>query len=149
MRRLDLPPLWLLLSLAVAWALGRWDPWGLTFGGPVPDLLAGLLVGGGLVLIAVATSVMRRHRTAILPRREASRVVTDGPFARSRNPIYLGMALILAGGILWADAPLALPLLPLWVWVIERRFIRPEEDGLRRRFHADWARYAARTRRWL
>jgi protein-S-isoprenylcysteine O-methyltransferase Ste14 len=44
---------------------------------------------------------------------------------------------------------LSLPLLPLFVWIIERRFIVPEENGLRRKFRADFARYCQKTRRWV
>ena len=80
---------------------------------------------------------------------EASQLVATGIFARSRNPIYLGMALILLGWVLRLDAPLALPLLPVFVWILERRFILPEEEALRRRFPADFARYESRTRRWF
>ena len=149
MHHVDVPPVWLLAFGLAAWAIARWDPLGLTFGGAWADLAAGLLIGGGLLLILVAVAQMRQARTAILPRREASALVTNGAFARSRNPIYLGMALILLGWTLRLDAPLALPLLPVFIWLIERRFILPEEESLSRRFPAAWARYAQATRRWL
>jgi protein-S-isoprenylcysteine O-methyltransferase Ste14 len=149
MRRLDLPPLWLLLGLLLAWALARLDPWGLSFGGACADFVAGLGIGGGLLLILVAVVQMRRHRTAVLPHREASTLLTTGVFRRSRNPIYLGMALVLLGWIFRVDEPLALPLVPAFVWIIERRFILPEEAMLRRRFGPGFGRYEAATRRWL
>ena len=149
MRRLDLPPLWLLAFGFAAWAIARRDPWRLTFGGAWAQLLAGLLIGGGLLLILVAAVQMRQARTAVMPRREASRLVTAGVFGRSRNPIYLGMAAILLGWVLRLDAPLALPLLPVFMWLIERRFILSEEEMLARRFPSAWPRYAQATRRWL
>jgi protein-S-isoprenylcysteine O-methyltransferase Ste14 len=149
MRHLDLPPIWLLLHGLAAWAVARWDPLGLTFGGAWADLAAGLLIGGGLLVILVAVAQMRQARTAVMPRREASALVTNGAFGRSRNPIYLGMALILLGWVLRLGQPLALPLFPIFVWIIERRFIDPEEEALARRFPAAWSRYAQATRRWL
>lgn len=149
MRHLDLPPIWLLALGLVAWAVARWDPWALGFGGAWADLAAGLLIGGGLLLILMAVAQMRRARTAVLPRREASALVTNGVFARSRNPIYLGMALVLLGWVLRLDAPLALPLLPIFVWIIERRFIAPEEAALAIRFPSAWSRYSQATRRWF
>ena len=136
MHHVDVPPLWLLAFGLAAWLVARWDPLGLTFGGAWADLAAGLLIGGGLLLILLAVAQMRQARTAVLPRREASALVTNGAFGRSRNPIYLGMALILLGWTLRLDEPLALPLLPLFMALIERRFIA-------------WARYAQATRRWL
>ena len=149
MRRFDLPPIWLLAHGLLAWAVARLGPWGLSFGGPWAEFAAGLLMGGGLLLIFVAVMQMRRHRTAVMPRREASVLLATGVFRRSRNPIYLGMALILLGWILRLDAPLAMPLLPVFVWIIERRFILGEEAALARRFPRDWERYRQATRRWL
>jgi protein-S-isoprenylcysteine O-methyltransferase Ste14 len=150
MRQVDVPPLWLLLFLVLAWIVARLDPWSLSLGGVgLQRLLAGLLVGGGALLIAVAVVQMHQHRTPVIPRKRATRLVETGIFRRTRNPIYLGMALILLGWILRLDAPLALPLLPLFIWVIERRFIRGEEAGLARHFPKDWERYRQATRRWL
>ncbi len=149
MRRLDLPPVWLLLHGLAAWAVARLEPWGLGFGGAWADLAAGLLLGGGALLIAAAVMQMRQHRTAVMPRQEASTLLNSGVFRRSRNPIYLGMALLLLGWILRLDALLALPLVPLFVWLIERRFIAGEELMLARNFGPAWERYRQATRRWL
>jgi protein-S-isoprenylcysteine O-methyltransferase Ste14 len=145
----DWPPVWLGAAALAAWFLSVRDPWNLSFGGAWSDLAAGLLIGGGLVLMLLAVVEMRKRNTTVIPHREADHLVTSGIFKRSRNPIYLGDALVLLGLILRFDAPLALPLLPIFVWIIERRFIIPEEDRLRRKFRKDWARYAEATRRWL
>lgn len=149
MRWLDLPPVWLLAAILLARAIGRLDPLGLSFGGAWAMFAAGLLIGAGLIVIMLALIELRRHGTPVMPRRDPSSLVTTGIFRRSRNPVYLGDVLILAGFILRLDAPLALPLLPLFVWLIERRFILPEEEVLRRRFRHDWGRYERDTRRWF
>ena len=146
---IDIPPLWLFGFALLAWAQADYAPMGLHFGGAWADFAGGVLVGGGLVLMALAFAEFRRHRTTVVPHREAERLITTGIFTRSRNPIYLGDALILAGLILRWDAVLALPLVPIFVWVIEKRFILAEEDRLRRKFRADFARYCQKTRRWL
>ena len=108
-----------------------------------------LLVGGGLVLMALAFAEFRRHRTTVIPHRQAERLIQSGIFRRTRNPIYLGDVLILAGLILRWDAVAALPLVPVLVWTLEKRFIIPEENRLRRKFRAEFARYCQKTRRWL
>lgn len=149
MNHLDVPPAWLLLHALAAWIVAWLEPWGLSFGGAWADLAAGLLMGGGVLLIVVAVMQMRRHRTAVMPRQEASTLMTTGVFRRSRNPIYLGMALLLLGWILRLDAPFALPLVPLFVWLVERRFILGEEAMLARNFGPAWERYRGATRRWL
>ncbi|SEL80642.1 Protein-S-isoprenylcysteine O-methyltransferase Ste14 [Roseovarius azorensis] len=146
---IDMPPVWLAGFLALAWMQAAYLPMGLGFGGGWADLAGGLLVGGGILLIVLAAAEFRRHRTTIVPHREAERLIRSGIFSRSRNPIYLGDSLILAGLILRWDAVLALPLIPVFVWIIEKRFILPEEDRLRRKFRMDYAQYCEKTRRWV
>lgn len=149
MKWIDIPPVWLAAALVIAWVQSAHYIAGLSFGGAWADLLGGLLVGGGVILIALAAFEMHRHKTTIIPHETPARLVTSGIFKRSRNPIYLGDALILTGLILYWDAVLSLPLIPVFVWVIERRFILTEEKRLRRTFRADFHRYTEQTRRWL
>lgn len=148
MKWIDIPPAWLFLALIMTWWISELQPPALAFGGPVTDLAGGLLVGGGIVLMLLAVAEMRKRRTTVIPHKEASALVTTGIFKRSRNPIYLGDALILAGLALRWEAPVALVLVPLFMGTITQRFIIPEEDRLRRKFRADFARYCQNTRRW-
>jgi protein-S-isoprenylcysteine O-methyltransferase Ste14 len=115
----------------------------------VGQLLAGLLIGAGLVLMLLAVIEMRKFRTTVLPHMQAAHLVTSGIFKRTRNPIYLGDALLLAGFCLRWEAVLALPLVPLFVWVIERRFILAEEARLARKFGNAYGSYMRNTRRWI
>ena len=149
MKWIDMPPVWLFAALVLAWIQAHFLSMGLSFGTGPADFLGGLLVGGGIVMIALAVVEFRRARTTIIPGREADKMITSGIFKRSRNPVYLGDALILAGFIIRWDAVLALVLVPCFLWIIERRFVIPEENMLRRKFRADFARYAQKTRRWL
>jgi len=144
-----MPPVWLALFIAIAWAQAVYLPMGLSFGGTWADLAGGLLVGGGLVLMALAFAEFRKARTTVIPHRLPSTMIQSGIFSRTRNPIYLGDALILAGLILRLDAVLALPLVPIFVWVIEKRFIIDEEARMRVEFRADFARYEKKVRRWV
>lgn len=146
---IDLPPIWLLLFCLAAWQIEQLDPWALSFGGSWADFVAGLLIGGGIVLMLLAVVEMRKWRTTVIPHREAGHLVQSGIFKRSRNPIYLGDVLVLAGIIFRLDAPLALPLVPLLLWWLERHFVIPEEDRLRRKFRVEFARYCEKTRRWV
>jgi len=90
-----------------------------------------------------------RHKTTIMPRRDSRVFVQSGIYKRSRNPIYLGDAMVLAGLILRWDAVLSLPLIPIFVWVIETRFIIGEEKHLRLTYRAQYAAYAHKVRRWI
>lgn len=149
MRRLDVPDLWLLLAALAVWAIGRLDPFGLTFGGGWTAPLGVALGAGGLALGHLALRELRRAGTTGRPAGEAARLVTSGPFRRSRNPTYLGMVLAILGLVLWLDAPPGLAVVALLALALDRRHVRPEERRLRLRFREDFDLYAARTRRWL
>ncbi|MCE8008874.1 isoprenylcysteine carboxylmethyltransferase family protein [Aestuariivita sp.] len=149
MKWLDLPPVWLAVFVLLAWAQVSYLPYGLSFGGAWADLVGGLCVGGGILLMALAFAEFRRHKTTLIPHQTPSQLIQSGIFSRTRNPIYLGDTLVLLGLILRWDAVLALPLVPIFVWVIERRFILPEEDRMRRTFRMEFARYANKVRRWV
>ncbi len=146
---IDLPPVWLALAALGAWGQAAYFPMGLSFGGAWADFAGGIFIGGGLILMVLAFVEMRKHRTTVIPHLEASTMVSTGIFSRTRNPIYVGDALVLAGLILRWDAVLALPLVPIFILVIEKRFIIGEEDRLRRKFRSQFAAYCEKTRRWI
>ncbi|WP_299725059.1 isoprenylcysteine carboxylmethyltransferase family protein [uncultured Tateyamaria sp.] len=146
---IDIPPVWLALAIIAAWWQARLFPMGLSLDGAVTDALAGMLIGAGVILIIAAALAFRRARTTIIPHQTPAHLITTGIFARSRNPIYLGDALILTGLILRFDAVLSLVLVPLFVWWIERHFILPEENRMRRVFRAEFAAYERKVRRWV
>jgi protein-S-isoprenylcysteine O-methyltransferase Ste14 len=149
MKRLDMPPVWLFAFAVLAWLQARYADAGLSLAHPVTILLGGVLVGGGIVLVVLAAIEFRKHQTSIIPHHEPVALIQTGIYKRSRNPIYLADVLILAGLCLRWDAVLALVLVPILAYMLERRFIIPEEDRLRRTFRADFARYAQKTRRWV
>ncbi len=146
LRDIDIPPTWLALHLAVAWVVSLISP--ALFGDFGPVAGAGLVVLG-LGLMALAILQMARHRTTVIPRRNPSALVSTGVFALSRNPIYLGDALILSGAVLWWDALLAMPLVASFVWLIQTRYIQDEEARLTLAFGAEFDLWASRTRRWF
>lgn len=143
----DWPPLWLLLCLALAYGLRQPEPWPLV--GALRGVLAVGFVGVGLLLMAMAVWEMMRARTTVIPRQKPNALVTSGIFRVSRNPIYLGDALVLLGAIIWWQAGLALPLVPAFMLVIHRRFIQGEETALRSAFPDEFDGWAARVRRWI
>ncbi|MEO1677425.1 MAG: isoprenylcysteine carboxylmethyltransferase family protein [Pseudomonadota bacterium] len=145
---IDLPPLWLILFIALARLQAvRWPIWPVDL--PLVDLIAGVMVGAGVLLAVLAILEMRKSQTTIVPHLEPGALVTSGVFSRSRNPIYLGDALILCGLILFWKAWPSLVLVPLFMWLITDRFIRPEEARLRARFGARFDSWAQRVRRWV
>ncbi len=143
-KRIDIPPLWLLGTLTAQYLLARIFPI-LRF-----DLPGGLiLILGGFALIFWSAIHFRHARTPIHPRRKPTTLITDGPFAFSRNPIYLGMALIAAGWAMRLGALSALFMVPVFMTIIQRRFIAGEEFHIDRALTDEWRAYIARTRRWF
>lgn len=146
MKWIDLPPVWLALFAALGWAQAA--VWPVAAFGAWGDWIGAALVVLGLALAVAAALEFRRARTTIIPHGMPSAIVTSGVYRISRNPIYLGDALILAGlGLRW-DSALALVLVPVFVAVVTARFIVPEEARLRARFGAEFEEWAARVRRW-
>ena len=143
-KRLDVPPLWLVAALLAQAALARAMPLARF---EVPGGWLVVLAGIGLILWSGIH--FRRARTPIHPRRKPTALLTTGPFALSRNPIYLGMALVAAGWAVRLGALSAFLPAALFVLIVQRRFIAGEEYHIGRALGEDWRAYAERTRRWL
>jgi protein-S-isoprenylcysteine O-methyltransferase Ste14 len=117
---------------------------------PPPWQLAGIaVVVGGLAVGGIAAGLFRRRGTNINTFRDPTRLVTDGPFAWSRNPMYLGFLLLLVGAAMLANAWVAL--LPALAFFLAAQFwyIPFEERAAAARFGDDYAAYRRRVRRWL
>ena len=146
MQWVDLPPVWLVGFIALAWGQSVLLP----VGGVLPTEPFGFaLIGTGAALMVAAIVQMYRTKTIIIPRHHASQLVTGGVFSLSRNPIYLGDALVLAGFALYWGALPSLVLVPVFMWLISWRFIEGEEDKLRQAFGQAFHAYEKETRRWL
>ncbi|WP_420863041.1 methyltransferase family protein [Algirhabdus cladophorae] len=145
-KMIDSPPVWLAGFAAVAYGQGRLFP---IESDAVSHVIGGALVALGLGLMALAFVEFRRHKTTVIPHQTASALITRGIFARTRNPIYLGDALVLAGLCLRWDAVISLILVPVFVLLITQRFILAEEMRLESGFGAEFRQYCQQTRRWV
>jgi protein-S-isoprenylcysteine O-methyltransferase Ste14 len=144
-----LPPLLFLGSIALG-ALLQWLA-GIPLGaGGALRAVAGLaLVALGVAALAWALVWMRRTHQDPDPRKPSPELIVGGPFRCSRNPIYVGMALIQLGiGVALGNGWILL-LLPPTLWWLQRSVIEPEEAYLGRRFGAAYAAYRESVRRWL
>ncbi|TBW06549.1 isoprenylcysteine carboxylmethyltransferase family protein [Azotobacter chroococcum subsp. isscasi] len=142
------PPLIYLLFVGLAWGLHallpvplpdndwtRWAGWG--------------LIDAGLVLMLWSALLMLWQRTTVNPYGTPARLLEEGPFRLSRNPIYLADTLVYAG--------IALLLASLWPWLLlpvlivfmNRTVIRHEEALLSELFGDAYQAYQSRVRRWI
>lgn len=111
--------------------------------------LAVLPIGAGAALIAAALGLFRKASTRPEPWRPATTLVTEGLYRFTRNPMYLGMAVLYVGLALVLDSPVAFLLLVPVVSVIHCGVIAREERYLAQRFGDTYRRYKAKVRPWL
>jgi len=142
------PPLIYLAGLLVGLRLDSWLP-SRRLGAGATRKLGGILTLGGLLLMREFFMTFRRAGTAIDPRRPASTLVTHGPYRFTRNPAYLGMALLYSGITLLRRAPWPLVTLPVVLGIVDRGVIAREERYLTERFGEPYSDYCTRVRRWL
>jgi protein-S-isoprenylcysteine O-methyltransferase Ste14 len=110
---------------------------------------ASILLVSGLSLAGWAAWLFHRAGTGIPTWRAARRLVTHGPYAISRNPMYLGVTAAYAGlSLAFANAWALLLLVPVLA-VMDRLVITREEPYLEARFGRPYRDYRARVRRWL
>lgn len=143
-----LPPHYVALAILTMVALRVIFPWR-----PLvlfPWSLAGMLpLGLGVALNLVADAQLKRHATTVKPFEESAALVTTGAYGICRHPMYLGGALILLGlgVILGCATPFVV--IPVFVALIETRFVRVEERMMEHQFGSAWRDYTARVSRWL
>jgi len=117
---------------------------------PVPrDLAGSLLVLIGFLLMLAGAGLFLRRRTAILPFKPASTLVTSGVLSWTRNPMYLGMAVFYAGLAVVLNSLVALVLLPLVLAIVQTQVIAREEAYLERAFGDEYVAYKNRVGRWI
>lgn len=144
------PPLIFLGFLLIGWGIGHLlnEPSiGLTV--EIRRGLAFAFVIVGLLTEMTALGGFRRVGTAPEPWKPTTALVTGGLYRFSRNPIYVGFALIYVGFAFAMDSWAALAMLLPCLVVIDRAVILREEAYLTGKFGVEWTTYATRVRRWL
>lgn len=105
--------------------------------------------GGGIAVAGV--SAFRRHSTTVNPMKPETTesIVTAGIYGLTRNPMYLGLAIVLVGWSMYLANLAAMLLVPVFVAYMSQFQIKPEERALLAKFGSDFAEYMAAVRRWI
>jgi len=142
------PPVYFLASIMASVYVDRYAPvWA---SADSPDNWRGASVSiGGLVLAIAGNRTCVRNETALRPFTKSTALVQSGVFKVSRNPMYLGMTLVLLGGSIYLGSLSALLTVPLFPLLIQWLFIRKEEELLTETFGQAYLDYKAKVRRWL
>lgn len=146
-----------LIRPPILWALLVAAGIGLDFLAPLPFMPAGLpapWIGAGVWLAGFGLAVIvlrqfRRAKTDVHPNTPTAVIVETGLFAFSRNPIYLGGHIGLAGVAIAFDSLWVLLMLVPFYLVIRYGVVAREEAYLEREFGEAYLAYKARVRRWL
>lgn len=133
--------MWGIAQYSAVWALAAPLRWGLA--------LLLLLAGGAFCLAGMWA--FRQAQTTVNPLKPetASTLVRAGVYRYSRNPMYVGFALLLLAWACYLAAPWALLGVLAFVLYIQRFQIAPEERALAQIFGDEFQRYTAQVRRWL
>jgi protein-S-isoprenylcysteine O-methyltransferase Ste14 len=151
MKPAPLPPLALVALLALVMALlDRGWPWP-SLALPGASVIAVLVALAGAAVCGLGVLAFRRARTTVNPLapETASALVATGIYRHSRNPMYVGFALLLLGWALFLGSLVALLAVPAFVLWMNRLQIAPEEAALEQRFGDEFRRYRHSVRRWL
>ena len=144
------PPLVALASAAFTWGIPVLAP-RMELAGGVRLALCLAVVAAALVFSVGGVVSFRRARTTINPTtpEAASSLVSSGIYRITRNPMYVGLSLLLTAWAVFLSSVWALLVLVPFMLYISRFQIAPEERALTKLFAAEYALYKASVRRWL
>lgn len=108
-----------------------------------------LFVAATVALLIAAVGRFVKSKNTLITVRPANSLQTTGIYAITRNPMYLGLALLYTGVALLIANWWAIILLPVLVLIVTLLIIKPEEDYLERAFGLPYLQYKAKVRRWL
>jgi protein-S-isoprenylcysteine O-methyltransferase Ste14 len=149
--RIPWPPL-IYLAAAIGGLVAEVNyplPW-VTGGTATALQVLGAILGiGALAIDVIAAKTFAHHQTTILPHKAATTLITSGPYAWSRNPIYLGNTLLVLGAGLYFGKLWLVILAPVAAIITQKLAIEREEKHLAQKFGQQWSDYASKVRRWL
>ena len=144
------PPAIALAAAVFMWVVARATP-RLAIGFPERRPFAMIVALVGIAIVVAGVMEFRRARTTLTPLNPAaaSALVTSGIYRYTRNPMYLGMGIVLLAWSAYLLHPLALFGVAGFAVYITRFQIIPEENALRSLFPGAFDEYARRARRWI
>ena len=147
-KRKIIPPVYLLITLVLMWLLQTFLPVYQYLHEPVA-YLGIVLVFCGIVISAVSAGMFKKADTGIKPFDEATALITAGFYRYTRNPMYLGMFLMLFGVAFLLGGIGALFPIPIFTLIIRNHFVLGEERFMEASFGQQYLDYKSAVRRWI
>jgi len=150
MKLLIPPPLQGLICAGLIWVCATYFPQ-YSIDVPYKKILSAIFFVIGIMTDLMALRVFHKAQTTVSPfsPENTTSLIAVGVYQYSRNPMYLGMALLLTGLTIWFGTPFGLALIVCFVWSITVFQIKPEEEVLREKFGDDYVSYCHKVRRWV
>lgn len=145
---LDIPPVYLVLAIATMIALDRWLPIAGLLGRPW-SYVGVIVIVAGIALAVWGERLFARAGTGIRPFTTSTALIDTGPYRFTRNPMYLGMMLVLFGGFILSGSLSPILVIPIFFWWIHNRFVLPEEAHMERHLGQAYLDYKQSTPRWF
>ncbi|MCH7743825.1 MAG: isoprenylcysteine carboxylmethyltransferase family protein [Proteobacteria bacterium] len=146
------PPIVAIVTAFLMWMISILVPVGL-FDLPIgmQVWLSAIIALVGMAIMFIGVFSFRKSGTTINPRKpeQASNLVLTGIYRKTRNPMYLGMLLLLSAWTIFLSSAIAFMGLPVFVLFMNRFQILPEERALEKLFGREFGDYLLRVRRWL
>lgn len=144
------PPVQALFFATLMWFVDDWTDF-VKVKFAFQGLIALVISFIGLSCIGLAGLNFKSAETTVNPLKpsNASSLVVSGIYKVSRNPMYLGLLIILSAWFLYLGNFFTLVVLPVFVWYITNFQIKPEEEALRKIFSQEYENYCSQVRRWI
>lgn len=143
-----IPPVWLMLTMIAMHLANSFVPLVRIFSVSwVP--FGQVVVFLGFSLVIFTARMFRKAQTPLKPFVPVKAVITDGPFRYSRNPVYLGMFMILAGWAVYLGSASPWFVAAWFVYIICTYWVPMEEKQMEREMGEAYITYKSRVRRWL
>ena len=144
------PPVYMLIFAACMWLLDQYWPLAQLIDPPF-NKLGFILIAGALMLDLSSLFLFFKRKTTPNPfaPKNASHLVTSGMYRYTRNPMYVGLAILLTGWAIYLGSASPFLLIPLFIFVLTIQQIKPEEETLEEKFGQEYINYKNSVRRWL
>jgi len=116
---------------------------------PLSKILGIVLLVCSLFFLVTSLTKFFRTKNTLIPFKPASSLQTNGIYSVSRNPMYVGLAIVYLGLTCLIGNWWNIILFPLLIFLVEVLIIKKEESYLERAFKDEFANYRQKVRRWL
>lgn len=143
-----IPPVYFLVAIILMIVLNSLLPIGRWLQFPWRYLGIGPIVLGFLLSIG-SGNLFRRLGTPPRPGLQATVLVTKGAYRHTRNPMYLGLVIMLLGVVILLGSLSPFIVIPFIVWILHSQFILREEKWMENWFGESYLEYKRKTPRWI